>query len=85
MDDDPKPKHLVFANRLIREFVDHLLGDDMIVLPADFTTIRVAFRSSGGSWEQFHLGDIKQINLLSKLIAGWGNLPNRVREPLEIE
>jgi hypothetical protein len=79
MDDQPTPP-LVFANRLIRQFADNLLGSDVVALPNDYTIIRTAFRYAGGSWESVTLGDIVQIRLLEEIILAWGKQPNRVHE-----
>jgi len=79
--DDPRPLPLEFANRVIRQFLDHLLGTDLIAKPKDLLKLRVLFRHLGGNWEQLQLGDIKQLLLLEKLLSKWGQSKDREREP----
>lgn len=79
MDDAPNPP-LHFANRLVRKFADNLLGEDILTLPDDYTTIRAAFRSAKGSWERVLHGDIKHTRLLEKLILAWGKQSSRIRK-----
>ncbi len=71
MDDAPSPP-LVFANRVIRQFVDHIVGDDVLVLPHDYTVLRVVFRSCQGSWERVSHGDIVHNRLLARIVSVWG-------------
>lgn len=77
MDDSPKPP-LHFANRLVAQLINHLVGEDVVVLPEDYTAIRTAFRAAGGSWEAIHVGSLPHTLLLEKLVKSWGKLPNRV-------
>lgn len=79
LDDSPNPP-LHFANRLVRQFADNLVGQDVVTLPNDYTVIRNAFRSAGGSWEKVVHGDINHTRLLEKLILAWGKQPSRVRK-----
>lgn len=79
MEDAPQ-QPLLFANRLIRQLMDHLLGPEVIAVPSDFTTIRTAYRFAGGSWEALILGDIVHTRLLEELILAWGKQPHRVRD-----
>jgi hypothetical protein len=78
--DDPKTLQLTFANRVIRQFVDHLVGADMIVEPRDYMVIRLLFRKGGGTWLDILHGNITHLSFLEKLIASWGKLPGRKRE-----
>lgn len=78
MEDTPKPP-LVFANRVIRQLVDHALGDDCVLLPKDYMLIRTAFRWYKGSWEMLFQGDMAHNRLLANIIANWGKLPERQR------
>jgi hypothetical protein len=78
MNDKPTPP-LVFANHVLKQMIEHLLGEDIIIKNADYTALRVAFRSAGGSWTAVGHGDIKQIELLAKFISAWGNMPERER------
>lgn len=68
---------LVFANRLIRQFIDHGIGDEVVVGEGDYTAIRTAFRYAGGNWERIHQGDPVQHMLLSSLISAWAVAPWR--------
>jgi len=70
--DGPSKLPLVFANRVIRQLVDHLLGEQVIMTPEDYRAIRVVFRWCKGSWEQLELGNIVHNRLLIKIISAWG-------------
>jgi hypothetical protein len=78
MNDKPTPP-LVFANHVLKQMIEHLLGEDIIIKTADYTALRVAFRSAGGSWTEIGHGNIGHIELLSKFISAWGNMPERER------
>jgi hypothetical protein len=71
---------LVFANQVIRKFVDNLLGQDMIVLPEDYLAIRTAFRSSRGEWEEVKSGNLVHLRILTNIVKAWGRMPQRRRE-----
>ncbi len=79
MDDAPAVP-LVFANRVIRQFADHL-GITQTIRPRDYMIIRLVFRKLGGQWDAFIHGDIKQITTLEKVITNWG----KVKKPDEPE
>lgn len=79
-DDCTPAPPLVFANRMIRTFVDHSLGSEMIIEDPDFITIRTAFRQAGGDWQQIFEGDPVQHLLLSTLITAWAQSPARKME-----
>ena len=74
--DSPKNPPLVFANRIIRQFVDHLLGSDRQVSQRDFQVIRLVFRRGGGAWEDLYGGDVKHLVLLENVIKSWGKFKN---------
>ncbi len=76
MNDRPDPPR-VFANRVIRQMIDHMLSEDMIAEPDDYITMRTAFRSSGGSWVGIGDGDVEQFDKLKKFVAAWGQMPQR--------
>lgn len=80
MDERSKKPPLHFADRVIRRFVDNQLGDDAMVLPADYMRIRVVFRRCQGSWEQVAQGNVVHIHLLSKIVAAWGRLKEKHRK-----
>ncbi len=77
---DPPKSPLSFANKVIRQFVDNLLGSNVIVSPKDYTVLRVVFRRCGGKWEQLNHGDILHSQLLTKILSSWGSMPGRQRE-----
>lgn len=78
--DPPKKPPIVFANNVIRNTVDHTMSEKAIVLPQDYTTLRVTFRKLGGSWEQLASGDVGQARLLAKIVKKWGKMPGRKYE-----
>ena len=75
MDDRPKPPK-VFANKVIKQLIEHMIADDFKVKAADYTAIRVVFRSLGGSWDQLGLGSMRDLDMLQKVIMGWSQLPH---------
>lgn len=79
MDPAKKPP-LVFANRVIRMLVDHLVDEHIQVLPNDYTAMRVTFRRLGGAWEKLTVGDIKTARLLAHIVTTWGGMPGRIKE-----
>jgi hypothetical protein len=73
---------LVFANRVIRQFADHMgLGGS--IKPRDYMMMRLVFRKLGGEWDKVVHGDIQQITLLEKVITRWGKI--RTPEEPEVE
>lgn len=68
---------LIFANRVIRQLVDHQFSDGMLIEPADYASIRVVFRQKGGSWESLWHGDFKQLESLNSIVLAWGKMPGR--------
>jgi hypothetical protein len=68
---------LVFSHRIIRQLVDHLLGEDFVTEDVDFKSIRLVFRERGGSWEKFMNGDMKHNKLLEDVVSAWAQLPGR--------
>lgn len=72
--DDAEQQPLVFANRVIRQYTDHVVGDDAILLPKDYQVIRLVFRWLNGSWEKLEQGDMIQNRLLQKVITVWGKM-----------
>lgn len=69
MDDAPLVP-LVFANRVIRQFADHLLGG-VTIKPKDYAVMRLVFRKMGGNWEALVHGDVNQLTLLEKVVTRW--------------
>lgn len=82
--DETQAPPLVFANRVIRQYVDHGVGAEAILLPQDYYVIRLVFRWCGGSWERLELGDIVHNRLLSRIIAAWGNTSKHKRDVARI-
>lgn len=76
MIDSPDPPR-IFANRVIRQLIDHSFGEDLIAEPDDFLTIRTAFRSSGGSWRRIGDGDTAHLDKLKNVVTAWGQMPGR--------
>lgn len=73
----PPPPPLVFANRVIRQLVDHMLGEDLVTDDNDFLTIRLVFRWSQGNWEKVWDGDLLHNELLKNIVTAWGQMPGR--------
>jgi hypothetical protein len=70
--DVPNDLPLVFANRVIRQFVDNMFGAGKEISDRDYMVLRVVFRHTGGSWTQLIQGDVRQLTVLEKLIQTWG-------------
>jgi DNA topoisomerase IB len=68
---------LVFSNRIIRQLIDHMIGEDTISEDIDFKSMRIVFKSCGGSWEKFMNGDILNNELLQKIVTAWAQMPGR--------
>lgn len=79
LDQDVSPP-LIFSHRIIRQLVDHLIGEDVITEDQDFLSLRMVFKSRGGSWEKFLNGDIQQNKLLQDIVSAWAQLPGRKRK-----
>lgn len=71
MDESPA-QPLVFAHKVIKQFVDHLVGDDVRLERNDYAVIRLAFRYAKGSWESVWAGDPVHLELLKKVVLQWG-------------
>ncbi len=67
----------VFANKVILQFIQHILSEDMMVEPQDYLVIRTVYRGCKGSWDRLADGDIVMLELLQKIISAWGNMPGR--------
>jgi hypothetical protein len=78
--DDTSWTPSVFANKVILQFVHHILAEDMVVEPDDYMAIRIVFRKVGGSWDELANGSIVMLELLQKIIAAWGKMPERQHE-----
>jgi len=77
---DPKKHPLVFANDVIRQTANHVVDDKVLILPQDYTALRVVFRKLGGSWASLADGDINQARLLAEIVKKWGKMPGRKHE-----
>lgn len=75
MDERPKQPR-VFANKVIKQLIEHMFADDFKVKGPDYDSIRVVFRHLGGSWDQLGLGSLEQLELLQKIVTGWSQLPH---------
>ncbi len=78
--DAPKKPPIVFANHVIRQTADHVVDDKVMILPQDFTTLRVVFRRMNGSWAKIADGDIHHSRLLARIVKRWGKQPGRKYE-----
>lgn len=79
MDCQPDPP-LLFANRIIRQFVDHMGGGDLVMEEPDFQAVRILFRRLGGAWEKVLGGDMADMDRLKKVITAWSTLPGRKKD-----
>jgi hypothetical protein len=70
----------LFANKVIFQFVQHILAEDMVVDPEDFLAIRVVFRWCGGSWAALADGDVVMLELIQKIVSAWGKMDGRKHE-----
>lgn len=70
----------IFANKVILQFVQHILAEDMVVEPDDFMVIRLVFKQAGGSWDELANGSVVMLELLQKIISAWGQMPGRTHE-----
>ena len=75
--DELKDTPKVFANRLIRQMIDHSFGEALLTEPNDYLAIRAAFRSLGGLWDQISLGSPSHLDILRQVITAWGQSPER--------
>jgi hypothetical protein len=74
----------VFANRIIRQLVQHMVAEDMVIDLQDYLAIRVVFRACGGSWIKFGEGDLKQFELLKAIVLAWGQMEDRRKSSDEL-
>lgn len=70
--DAPTEAPIVLANRIIKQFSDHLLAGAANPEDRDYQVMRVVFRRLGGNWQAVYNGDIQQIKMLEKVVTGWG-------------
>lgn len=78
---DDRPVHpLVFANHVIHQLVEHMVGEDVVIEPEDYTVLRVVFRKCGGQWHEITQGNLVHLELLKKIVSAWGRMPQRIRE-----
>jgi hypothetical protein len=75
--DAPPPPPSQLANRIIRQFVDHLFGEDMIMGRDDFLAVRTVYRQRGGTWQAIDSGSKDAIDILEKVVVAWGQMPGR--------
>jgi hypothetical protein len=78
MNDKPKPPP-VFANHVLKQMIEHLFGEDMLIKQDDYQALRTVFRASGGLWDEIGHGNLKHIGLLQRFITAWGDMPERER------
>lgn len=80
MDDEQEWTPSIFANKVILQFVQHVLAEGTTIEPKDYLVIRSAFRSVGGSWSRLADGDLVMLEILQKLITAWGKMSGRSSE-----
>jgi hypothetical protein len=80
---DEKPPRL-FANHVLRQMAEHMLGDTCAMTRDDFVALRVVFKQCGGSWVKVESGDLVHIELLKKIVLSWGMLPETASRVEEI-
>jgi len=82
--EDPPKVPIIFANRVIQQFADHLLGG-VSIKPRDYALMRLVFRKLKGNWQLLTQGDIQQLTLLERVVTGWNKMPGRKQETEEVE
>ena len=70
----------IFANKVILQFVQHILAEDMVVEPEDYLVLRLVFKWCGGSWSSLADGDVVMLELIQKIISAWGKMPERKKD-----
>lgn len=71
MEDQEKQPPLEFANQVVSQFAENLLGGKSLKKD-DFMLIRLTFRKLGGSWFNLCLGDIRHLILMTYVVRAWG-------------
>lgn len=79
MECQPDPP-LLFANRIIRQLVDHMASSDLVIDESDFNNLRSVFRRCQGSWEKLLSGDPVHTELLKLIVSTWTQLPERKQD-----
>lgn len=79
MECSPDPP-LLFADRIVRQLIDHMASSDLVTEEKDFNVIRSVFRNCGGNWERVLNGDPLQNELLKSVVTAWANMPDRKRD-----
>lgn len=79
MDCTPDPP-FVFANRIIRQLVDHSSSPEMTCTEADFNDMRAVFRQYKGGWERVWNGDPQHLDILKRVVQVWCSMPNRKQD-----
>ena len=69
--DDFKPPPMLFANHVIRQMADHMLGQGLLLAAKDYLVVRTAFRSMGGLWDAVGDGDIAHLDKLKNVVTAW--------------
>lgn len=78
--DETKLHPLLFANHVIHQLVEHMVGEDMVIEHNDYTVLRVVFRKCGGNWSELTQGSLVQLELLKTIVSAWGQMPERVKD-----
>jgi hypothetical protein len=77
--DTPRPPS-IFANHVLSQVIRHAFGEDIVIEPCDFLTLRVVFRRCGGEWGKIVEGDLVHLELLKQIVGVWGRMPGREKE-----
>jgi hypothetical protein len=65
---------------VLSQVIRHAFGEDIVIEPCDFLTLRVVFRRCGGEWGKIVEGDLVHLELLKQIVGVWGRMPGREKE-----
>ena len=82
--DDQTPPPLIFANHVVRQMVDHMLGEGIILTAKDYLVVRTAFRSLGGVWDQIGEGSLEHLEKLKNVVTTWAGTAKPKKEEDEV-
>jgi hypothetical protein len=72
--DDFKPPPKIFANHVVRQMVDHMMGEGVLLDPSDYMVLRTAFRTLGGVWRSVSDGDLEHLDKLKNVVTTWAQM-----------
>jgi hypothetical protein len=76
---------LEFANRLIRMLVDQSTGGKVELEDSDYMTMRILFRSNGGSWQTLLDGSPMHHGLIKDVVKAWVTQPRVLKEMEKVD